>query len=56
MERSFKSDNDSSTIEDYVYKLPPPIIKSEAGIEDKKMPQNLPKDLVTEIDKLVSNV
>lgn len=58
MERLFKSENDSSTVEDYVYKLPPPNNKSdiENGI-NSKMPKNLPKDSLTTLDvKTVSNV
>lgn len=58
MERLFKNENDSSSIEDYVYKLPPPINKSdiENGI-NSKMPKNLPKDVLTKLDiKTVSNI
>jgi len=51
LERSFKNENDSSTFEDYVYKLPPPKSKSEVGHEiNHRTPQNLPKDVKTSMD------
>lgn len=58
LERSFKNENESSTVEDYVYKLPPPKSKSEVGLDiNCKMPQDLPKDVKTSMDvTIVSNV
>ncbi|XP_050533017.1 protein lin-37 homolog [Daktulosphaira vitifoliae] len=50
-ERSFKSDNDSTVVEDYVYKLPTPKIKLEIGIDEECfMPLDLPKDTLTTLD------
>lgn len=58
LERLFKSENDPSIIEDYVYKLPPP--KNKSDIENgtnSKMPTNLPKDVLTKLDvKTVSYI
>lgn len=58
MERSFKSDNESSTVEDYVYKLPPPKCKSDVRLDTNfKAPSNLPKDVITSLNiKTVSNM
>jgi hypothetical protein len=54
LERSLKIDNESSTVEDYVYKLPPPKSKSEMGIDiNNRMPKNLPKDERTTLDVLI---
>ncbi|VVC36317.1 Protein LIN37 [Cinara cedri] len=51
LERLFKSENDSSTVEDYVYKLPPPKSKSDIGNSfNSKIPKNLPKDITTSLD------
>jgi len=51
LERSFKSENESSTYEDYVYKLPLPKSKSEVGLDiNHRIPQNLPKDVKTSLD------
>lgn len=50
-EHSFKSENESSTFEDYVYKLPPPKSKSELGLNiNQRVPENLPKDVKTSIN------
>jgi len=58
LERSLKSENESSTIEDYVYKLPPP--KSRPEHEKnviRRVPINLPRDVISTIDtKIVSDV
>jgi len=55
LERSLKIDNESSTIEDYVYKLPPPKSRPENKTDVvHKIPTNLPKDVVTKLDKNVS--
>lgn len=58
MERSIKSDNESSTIEDYVYKLPPPKSRPEDETDIiHRVPMNLPKDVISTLDiKTVSNV
>lgn len=54
LERSFKSENESSLVEDYVYKLPPPKSKSEVGLDnDLKTPSNLPKDVMTTMDTTI---
>lgn len=54
LERSLKIDNESSTVEDYVYKLPPPKSKLEIGFDiNHKMPKNLPKDETTTLDILI---
>ncbi|KAL4142810.1 hypothetical protein QTP88_005209 [Uroleucon formosanum] len=51
MERSLKIDNESSTIEDYVYKLPPPKSRPENETDViYRIPLNLPKDVVTKMD------
>uniref|UniRef100_A0A2S2QG13 Protein lin-37 n=1 Tax=Sipha flava TaxID=143950 RepID=A0A2S2QG13_9HEMI len=56
LERSLKIDNESSTVEDYVYKLPPPKSKSEMGIDiNNRMPKNLPKDERTTLDVLINS-
>jgi len=50
-ERSFKSENESSVYEDYVYKLPSPKSKSELGLDiNQRIPQNLPKDVKTSMN------
>jgi len=58
LERSIKSDNESSTIEDYVYKLPPPKSRPEDETDIiHRVPMNLPKDVISTLDiKTVSNV
>lgn len=58
LERSFKSENESSSVEDYVYKMPPPKSKAEVGLdEDLKIPSDLPKDVETTMDTtIVSDV
>lgn len=58
MERSLKSENESSTIEDYVYKLPPPKSRPEHGTDIiHRVPMNLPKDVISTIDtKIVSDI
>jgi len=54
LERSYKSENESSTVEDYVYKLPPPKSKSEVGLDASlKTPPNLPKDITTSMDVVI---
>lgn len=51
MERSNRSENESSTVEDYVYKLPLPKSKSEIGLDiNDRTPNNLPKDTITNLD------
>lgn len=51
LERSLKIDNESSTIEDYVYKLPPPKSRPEDETDAiYRIPINLPKDVVTKMD------
>ncbi|XP_022177074.1 protein lin-37 homolog [Myzus persicae] len=51
LERSLKVDSESSTIEDYVYKLPPPKSRSEDETDViRRIPINLPKDVVTKMD------
>lgn len=51
LERSLKNDNESSTIEDYVYKLPPPKSRPEDETDIiYRIPINLPKDVVTKMD------
>lgn len=51
MERSLKSENESSTVEDYVYKLPPPKSKQEVGLDiNQRIPLNLPKDVSATVD------
>lgn len=51
MERSLKIDNESSIIEDYVYKLPPPKSRPENETDVvHRIPINLPKDVVTKMD------
>lgn len=42
-----KNDNESSVVEDYVYKLPPP--KSKSDVNDRA-PNNLPKDVKSVLD------
>lgn len=57
MERSLKNENESSTVEDYVYKLPPPKSKSEVGLDiNHRMPQKLPKDEKTSVDDITKSV
>lgn len=54
LERSYKSENESSTVEDYVYKLPPPKTKSEVGLDaNLKSPPDLPKDVTTTMDVII---
>lgn len=56
LERSYKNDNELSTVEDYVYKLPPPKSKSEVGLDaNLTIPPNLPKDIVTKIDVTINS-
>jgi len=51
LERSLKIDSESSTIEDYVYKLPPPKSRPEDETDvSYRIPINLPKDVVTKMD------
>lgn len=51
LERSLKTDNESSTIEDYVYKLPPPKSRPEDETGAiHRIPINLPKDVMTTLD------
>jgi len=51
LERSLKIDHESSTIEDYVYKLPPPKSRPENDTDAvQRIPLNLPKDVVTKMD------
>lgn len=51
MDRSLKSENESSTIEDYVYKLPTPKSIRENGNDIiHRIPINLPKDVITTLD------
>ncbi|XP_060842533.1 protein lin-37 homolog [Rhopalosiphum padi] len=51
LERSIKSDNESSTIEDYVYKLPPPKSRPEDETDIiHRVPMNLPKDVISTLD------
>lgn len=51
MERSLKSENESSTVEDYVYKLPPPKCKEDIGLDiNQRIPLNLPKDVSATVD------
>jgi len=58
LERSLKSENESSTIEDYVYKLPPPKSRPENETDIiHRVPMNLPRDVVSTIDtKIVSDI
>jgi len=58
LERSLKSENESSSIEDYVYKLPPPKSRPEDETDViHRIPLNLPKDVITTMDiTTVSNV
>lgn len=51
LERSSRSENESSTVEDYVYKLPLPKSKSEIGLDiNDRIPKNLPKDTTTTLN------
>lgn len=53
-ERLLKNDSDSSLVEDFVYKLPPP--KPKSDISDRT-PKDLPKDVISVLDvKTVSNI
>jgi len=58
LERLLKSENESSTIEDYVYKLPPPKSRPEHETDIiHRVPKNLPRDVISTIDtKIVSDI
>ncbi|KAE9526574.1 hypothetical protein AGLY_013222 [Aphis glycines] len=54
-ERSLKSENESSTIEDYVYKLPPPKSRPEHETDIiHRVPKNLPRDVISTIDTKIN--
>ncbi|XP_025199394.1 protein lin-37 homolog [Melanaphis sacchari] len=55
LERSLKSENESSTIEDYVYKLPPPNSRPENETDIiHRIPMNLPRDITSTLDNKIN--